>query len=72
MAFFLRRKANMREKREEYVYLAYFPVLPLAGGLLQLTMRGMAAIWPFYGGVHGYGLCENAADPDILRPHDRT
>ena len=47
MAFFLRRKANMREKREEYVYLAYFPVLPLAGGLLQLTMRGMAAIWPF-------------------------
>lgn len=47
LAFFLRGKAKLREKREELIYLAHFPILPLTGGLIQLSARGMATVWPF-------------------------
>ncbi len=47
LAFFLHGKAKLREKREELVYLAYFPVLPLIGGIVQLAADGMATVWPF-------------------------
>lgn len=47
MAFFRRRKAKTREKREECVYLAHFPILPLLGGVIQLVAGGMATAWPF-------------------------
>lgn len=47
MAFFLRKNANTREKREECVCLAYFPALPLLGGMIQRITGGMATAWPF-------------------------
>ena len=49
-----------------------FPGAALSWRSSSADDEGHGGNLAIYGGVHGYGLCENAADPDILRPHDRT
>lgn len=46
-ALYYCRKERTKERKRECRWLAYFAVLPLAGGLLQVKFYGLELLWPF-------------------------
>lgn len=47
MAFIQSKKAQLREQKQECLFLCYIVVLPLVGGSAQILNYDYVFLWPF-------------------------